>query len=151
PSFATCGGTLFGGVAQLVEQGNHNPCVGGSNPSAATNLIPGPRIRIRLRRVEPALRRALRRACALPPGSTLLVAVSGGADSTALLAGLASIAREFGLRLHAAHLHHRLRGAEADADLEAVRELCERLEVPLTSARWNTRARMARRGLTGED
>lgn len=97
------------------------------------------------------LRRALRDGCALSPGSRLLVAASGGADSTALLAGLASVAREFGLGIEAAHLHHRLRGAEADGDLEAVRALCGRLGVRLTEARWNTRARMRRRGLTGQN
>jgi tRNA(Ile)-lysidine synthase len=40
----------------------------------------------------------------------VLVAVSGGADSTALLVAMASLAREFGLSLRAAHLHHGLRG-----------------------------------------
>ena len=108
-------------------------------------------MRIRLRRVEPVLRRALRGPCALPPGSTVLVAVSGGADSTALLIGLASIGHEFGLELHAAHLHHGLRGASADADREFVRALCAELRVPLTDARWNARARMARRALSGQD
>jgi tRNA(Ile)-lysidine synthase len=78
------------------------------------------------------------------------VAVSGGADSTALLVGLASLARETGLDLHAAHLHHGLRGAEADADLDCVRTLCARLGVPLIAARWNARARMKRRGLSGQ-
>jgi len=97
------------------------------------------------------LRRALGADCALPPGSRVLVAVSGGADSTALLAGLASIAREFGLEIEAAHLHHRLRGRAADGDLEAVRARCASLGVPLTAARWNTRARMRRRGLSGQD
>jgi tRNA(Ile)-lysidine synthase len=81
----------------------------------------------------------------------LLVAVSGGADSTALLAGLARIAHEFGLTLEAAHLHHRLRGRAADADLEAVRTLCGALKVPLHAARWNTRDRMRRRGMSGQN
>jgi len=105
---------------------------------------------MKLRRLEPPLRRALRGACRMPPGATVLVAVSGGADSTALLIGLDALAHEFGYRVHAAHLHHGLRGAEADADLAFVRELCHRLDVPLIAARWDARARMRRRGLSGQ-
>jgi tRNA(Ile)-lysidine synthetase-like protein len=81
----------------------------------------------------------------------VLVAVSGGADSTALLRALHRLAPELGYRLVAAHLHHGLRGMEADDDLGFVRALCERLEVTLVSARWNTRERMRRRRLSGQD
>ena len=105
---------------------------------------------MRLRRVEPVLRRALAGPCAVPRGSRLLVAVSGGADSTALLLGLHRIAPEFGLSLAAAHLHHGLRGADADRDLAFVRDLCARLGVPLHTARWDCQARMRRRGLAGQ-
>jgi tRNA(Ile)-lysidine synthase len=105
---------------------------------------------MRLRRLEPVLRRALRGPCRLPSGSRVLVAVSGGADSTALLAAFASVAREFGLGLAAAHLHHGLRGADADGDLAHVRETCAQLGVPLVAARWDCRARMKRAGLSGE-
>ena len=105
---------------------------------------------MRLRRLEPVLRRALRGPCFIARGSRVLVAVSGGADSVALLLALRSVAREFGLAVHAAHLHHGLRGAEADADLAFVRELCARLDVPLEWARWNTRLRMRRRGQSGQ-
>jgi len=105
---------------------------------------------MRLRRLEPVLRRALRGPCAVPPGSRVLVAVSGGADSTALLLGLRRLARELEIVPCAAHLHHGLRRAEADRDREFVRDLCARLGVPLESARWNTHARMLRRGLSGQ-
>jgi tRNA(Ile)-lysidine synthase len=105
---------------------------------------------VRLRRLEPHLRRALRGPCALPPGSSILIASSGGADSTALLVALHAVAPEFGLRLRAAHLHHGLRGAEADADQAAVRDLCARFGIPLSAARWDCRARMRRRGLSGQ-
>jgi tRNA(Ile)-lysidine synthase len=50
----------------------------------------------------------------------------------ALLHGLGLLGLEEGWRLHAAHLHHGLRGAEADADLNLVRRRCEEAGVPLT-------------------
>jgi tRNA(Ile)-lysidine synthase len=106
---------------------------------------------MRLRRIEPHLRRALSGPCRMPRGARLLVAVSGGADSTALLVGLARVAPEFGLTLHAAHLHHGLRGADADADLEFVRGLCARLGVPLIAARRDGRARITGRGVASEN
>jgi tRNA(Ile)-lysidine synthase len=71
----------------------------------------------------------------LKPGLRLGVGVSGGADSVALLRALHERSGELGLVLHAAHLHHGLRGAEADADLEFVRALAARLEVPFHEAR----------------
>jgi len=114
-------------------------------------LVTRTRKTARLRRIEPVLRRALRGESRVPAGGAVVVAVSGGADSTALLAGLHSIASEFGLTLHAAHLHHGLRGAAADADLDAVRALCARLGLPLHAARVDARRVMARRGWSGED
>lgn len=101
--------------------------------------------------MEPLLRRALSGSCRLPQGSSLLIAVSGGADSMALLLGLRRVAPERGLALHAAHLHHGLRGAAADDDLEHVRRWCARIAVPLIAARWDTRRRMKARGLSGQD
>ncbi len=65
--------------------------------------------------------------------SFLVAAVSGGVDSTALLIGLADL-REDGFTVRAAHVNHHLRGAESDADEEAVRDLCTRLNVPLDVA-----------------
>jgi tRNA(Ile)-lysidine synthase len=67
-------------------------------------------------------------------GERVCVAVSGGADSVALLLALveANRAKEpLGLVLSAVHVHHGLRGADADADEAFVRNLCEQLSVPL--------------------
>ncbi len=80
----------------------------------------------------------------LRPGMRLVVGVSGGADSVALLTALHSRAAQLGLILHVAHLHHGLRGAEADADLEFVRELAERLGLPFHCKRVDIAAEAAR-------
>ena len=57
----------------------------------------------------------------LPAGKTVLCAVSGGLDSMCLLSLLAQHAPAAGYRLTAAHFHHGLRGAAADADEAFVR------------------------------
>ena len=71
------------------------------------------------------------------------VAVSGGADSVALLRALAERSAELGLVLHVAHLHHGLRGAEADGDLAFVRNLAESLGLPFHESRVDTQAEAA--------
>jgi tRNA(Ile)-lysidine synthase len=69
------------------------------------------------------------------PGDRICAAVSGGADSVALLLLLhtanAAPRDALGVGLSAVHVHHRLRGADADADLAFVEALCLRLEVPM--------------------
>ncbi len=73
---------------------------------------------------------------AWPPGRWAhvgtLVAVSGGADSVALLRALATIHQQFHGRgpLHVAHFHHGLRGPAADADAQFVRQLATDLQLP---------------------
>jgi tRNA(Ile)-lysidine synthase len=80
----------------------------------------------------------------LKPGMRLAVGLSGGADSVALLCALAEQSGELGLVLHAAHLHHGLRGAEADADLEFCRRLAAKLSLPFHEARVDTAAEAQR-------
>lgn len=63
--------------------------------------------------------------------SAIVVAVSGGADSVALLHALCSLKEETGLRIYACHINHNLRGEESDGDEQYVRSLCESLGVPL--------------------
>jgi tRNA(Ile)-lysidine synthase len=86
-------------------------------------------------------------------GERVCVAISGGADSTALLLALWQANQvspqnkeALGIVLSAAHVHHGLRGAEADADEAFVRELCERLAVPLQVFHVDTAARQAAEG-----
>jgi tRNA(Ile)-lysidine synthase len=62
---------------------------------------------------------------------TVLVAVSGGADSVALARALASLKAGGDGRLILAHFNHRLRGAESDADQAFVADLASKLEIEL--------------------
>lgn len=61
------------------------------------------------------------------PGERLVVGVSGGPDSVCLLHVLSSIKKEFNLDLIVAHVNHRLRGEESDADANYVRRLSKKM------------------------
>ena len=61
----------------------------------------------------------------------VVVALSGGADSVALLNSLNSIKEKYNLTLYACHLNHMIRGDEAQRDEDFVRNLCEKLGVEL--------------------
>ena len=64
--------------------------------------------------------------------SCLLVAVSGGPDSVCLLHTLVELREGLGITLHIAHLNHKLRGAESEADAQYVSRLAHRLGIPAT-------------------
>lgn len=74
---------------------------------------------------------AVERYGMLEKGDSVAVALSGGADSVALLHSLKTSENELGIRLSACHVNHNLRGEESDGDEAYVRELCRELEVPL--------------------
>ena len=88
------------------------------------------------------------------PGDRVCAAVSGGADSVALLlllhAANAMPRNGLGVGLSAVHVHHGLRGEEADADLEFVRALCLRLAVRLHVHHASVPERVARSREMGE-
>lgn len=66
----------------------------------------------------------------LETGSRVVAAVSGGADSVCLFHLLSELRQEFQMELLAVHVHHGLRGEEADRDAEFVKGLARRLKVP---------------------
>ena len=68
-------------------------------------------------------------------GQRVAAAVSGGADSMALLRILLALAGRLGVEVSGCHVNHKLRGAAADADEAFVRAACARLGVPLTVCR----------------
>ena len=65
-------------------------------------------------------------------GDSVTCAVSGGADSVALLFAFYLLKDKLDIRLSAAHFNHHLRGAESDRDENFVREFCGRYDIPLT-------------------
>jgi tRNA(Ile)-lysidine synthase len=95
--------------------------------------MPTPKPSARLHPLEIQVRKTIEQFGMLSPGDHVLVAVSGGADSTALLLCLYKLAEDFPFSLTAAHLNHRIRGAEADEDQDFVRRMCAGLGVPFVS------------------
>ena len=88
-----------------------------------------------------ALRRAAAHGGLIAPGDRLLVAVSGGHDSLALLHALHALRDEIGLAdLRAAHFDHGLRGEASAADAASVQAFCDRRDIPCALGRGDIRA-----------
>ena len=75
--------------------------------------------------------RLIRSRKLVAPGDRVLLALSGGADSTALLCLFLEIRSQLDLELACAHLNHGLRGKESEADAEFVRSLAADYRLPL--------------------
>ncbi|MFA9477319.1 tRNA lysidine(34) synthetase TilS [Phycisphaerales bacterium AB-hyl4] len=93
-------------------------------PADPPNLIGHPLVQ--------AVARALRRRCRVRPPARVLVAVSGGADSVALLRALALLSerRGFGLQLGVGHVQHHLRDPASEEDAVFVESLAGTLDLP---------------------
>lgn len=89
------------------------------------------------------------------PGDRICCAVSGGADSVALLLALHAVNRQprdsLGVVLSAIHIDHKLRGEDSDADAAFVADLCARLEVPCLLRTVDVHAQVAATGETIEE
>ncbi len=81
------------------------------------------------------------------PGHHLLIAVSGGPDSTAMASLLTRLAPAWRLRLTAVHINYRLRGAESDEDEAGVAAFCKERELPLRILRLNVAKRSGQSSL----
>ena len=84
-------------------------------------------------------------------GSSLVVAVSGGPDSLALVHALHTLRRDLRLRLHAAHLDHGLRPEASAEDADFVRKTMRTLRVPLTIQKLDVAEFSRQRRLSLED
>lgn len=87
----------------------------------------------------------------IAPRDALLVGVSGGADSVALLHILVRLVPVYAVRLAVAHLNHGLRGTDADRDADFVASLAHRLALPFFGRREDTREYQKRFRLSPEE
>ena len=92
----------------------------------------------------------IRERSLLKPGDRVAVAVSGGADSVALLRALLESRTELGIVLAVAHFNHQLRSAESDADEQFVAELASEHDLPYFAGRADVREYATTRKLSLE-
>jgi len=127
----------------VVEQGTHKPLVGGSNPPSATTP------ELSRQALADAVARGADRL-RLPDRIPIVLAVSGGPDSTALLYGAARLAPLRGWRLTVAHLDHAMRPASA-GEARAVAAAAEALGLPTEVRRIDVAALAAAERRSPED
>jgi len=82
--------------------------------------------------LEQQVVRFIRKTGLFSGSETVLVAVSGGADSVCLLHILLQIREELNINLQVAHLNHKLRGDESEEDAWYVADLADKLGIPVT-------------------
>ncbi len=85
------------------------------------------------------------------PGDTVVLGLSGGADSTGLLSVLLALRDRLGIRLRAVHVHHGLRGEEADRDAAFARDLCSRTGIPFRAEYIDAAAEAEKTGTSVEE
>lgn len=101
--------------------------------------------------LEQFVLQAIQRTALLAPGDRVGVAVSGGADSVALLRLLLRLRDELGITLAVAHFNHSLRGAESEGDAEFVAKLAHAYGVEFVTAREDVGAEAQRQSRNVED
>jgi tRNA(Ile)-lysidine synthase len=89
----------------------------------------------------------IEKTCLLKKGDTVLVALSGGPDSTALLLFLHEIKTRYDLKIFAVHVNYHLRGAESERDEKFIEKLCLKLRIPVAVYSFETKKIIGRRSL----
>lgn len=84
-------------------------------------------------------------------GETVVIGVSGGADSVCLLHIMLKHRESLGIKLLVVHVHHGIRGESADRDAYFVKELCERNNIPFFLYKYNVPTLAKERGMSTEE
>lgn len=101
--------------------------------------------------LELKVRETIEKRALLQNGAQIVVGVSGGPDSVCLLHVLWELSGLWDLKLHAVHINHCIRGAEADGDQNYTVELCRSLSVPCTVFTYDVRKQAYEESLTTEE
>ena len=99
---------------------------------------------------EQKIRQFIKKQHMISKGAGIVVGLSGGADSVALLAVLCSLREEMALRLAAVHVHHGIR-KEADRDVDFCRQLCAEKQVAFFAEYAKVPELARQQGLTVEE
>lgn len=87
----------------------------------------------------------------LQDGDSVVLGVSGGADSICMLYVLKEISRFINLKLVVVHVHHHIRGKEADEDMEYVRKICDKEHIPCEIFHIDAKKESIARGMSEEE
>lgn len=97
------------------------------------------------------IRAAIKKHSMLSGGETVLVGLSGGADSVCLLTALNKLSVEFGIKLHAIYIDHALRPVEVPAEIEFCKKLCEGLSLPFITKTVDVKTFAAELGINKQE
>lgn len=87
----------------------------------------------------------------LQNGDSVVLGVSGGADSICMLYVLKEISKFINLKLVVVHVHHHIRGKEADGDMEYVRKICDKEHIPYEIFHIDAKKEAIARGMSEEE
>lgn len=104
-----------------------------------------------MEKLEQKVRQTIKEHHMLQPGDPVIIALSGGADSVCLLSLLADMKEELGLKLMTLHVHHGLRGEEADRDAAFSQKTSEAFHVPCHMIKADVKQYASENGLSEEE
>lgn len=97
------------------------------------------------------IRKTIKRYGMIDPGDVVIVAHSGGADSTCLIDSMKRLEDELEIRFASAHFNHGIRGDSANRDAGFVKKMADKLSIPFFCAEGDVRALAEKEGLSLED